>query len=449
MQLASEFKIARFWTRFAAFYLNLFTVFATTALVDLIVINFHLKQFELWSYDFFVFNFKIFLVVIIIDSIIQGIFAVNISKGLLGLRLYDSKYNSPIGLIRSLLRTIFSFFSIAFFGLGYWAIAFNLDSKSLHDLLSSSKVVKTNQGLVMRILSILLQIFSILLGLVITATLVAALIFLPYTLAKSFYSMNNYASLSSELLEKRLRREINIPISNNRIVALIESKNIDYVEFELNDCQQDSYISKTSLVKLGLSLLDYSFIMEELDIKKIKPSVILPVINLKDINNQDLKIENQRFIITEDCDQIGSDLLETWNYKIASDKSLLSLKLYPGDIAILASKDLDKKSKDYLVHVLRRVRLAWDNYLRFLPVDELKQLISQKQLLSNEISFNFDTNSGYIDHITLEAPSKSEEFNQLCHRFFEQLERFRLVPDELRHKKSTTLSLILEYKEVI
>ena len=447
MQIGQDSKIARFWTRFAAFYLNLFFIIAAALLIELVLIKLQIPKFELWTSGFYIHVSKIVLGVFVFDSILQGILTFNLSKFLLGLRLYDSHRDASIGLIRSLIRSVIAIFSVAFFGLGYLAIGFNLDAKSLHDLLISTKVVRIKQNIVGKIVTGFIQVVSILLGLVTTIVLLASLALAPYLGAKSFYSMNLHSHIESSLLTKNL--EIKLPISNNQLTALADAKSIDYIEFELNDYQEDSYISEASLAKLGLSLIDYDLRIEDLDFKKIKPSVVIPALTFKDLNKQDIKVFNQQFIVTQDQDQLGADLLETWDYRIDHDQSFLSLKLYEGDAEILADKELDEASRNYLVYILRKTRLDWDKHLRFMPANELKKFTESKTILENEIKFDLDTKTGYVDHISLEKPSKSEAFNQFCQRFFEELDRFRLVPKGLAAKSKVDLSLVLRYKETI
>lgn len=447
MQVGTDCKIARFWTRFAAFYLNLFLILAAAALIEFVLIKLQIPKFELWTREFYIHTAKIVLAVFVFDSIIQGIITFNLSKFLLGLRLYDSHQDASIGLIRSLIRSVIAIFSVAFFGLGYLAIGFNLDAKSLHDLLISTKVVRIKQNIVGKIVTGFIQVLSILFGLVTTLALLASLALLPYLAAKSFYSMNLHSHIESTLLNDN--REIKLPISNNQLTALADAKSIDYIEFKLDDYQEDSYISVASLAKLGLSLIDYNLRIEDLDFKKIKPSVVIPVLIFKDVNKQDLKVFDQQFIVTKDKDQLGADLLETWDYRIDHDQSLLSLKLYEGDASILADKELDEASRNYLVYVLRKTRLAWDKYLRFMPARDLKEFTETKDILENAIKFDLDTKTGYVDHISLEKPSKSEEFNKFCQRFFEDLDRFRLIPKGLEEKSKLNLSLVLRYKETI
>ncbi|MDA1020798.1 MAG: hypothetical protein O2962_04535 [Cyanobacteria bacterium] len=447
MQVGTDCKIARFWTRFAAFYLNLFLILVAAALIEFVLIKLQIPKFELWTREFYIHSAKIVLAVFVFDSIIQGIITFNLSKFLLGLRLYDSHRDASIGLIRSLIRSVIAIFSVAFFGLGYLAIGFNLDAKSLHDLLISTKVVRIKQNIIGKIVTGFIQILSILFGLILTLALLASLALLPYLAAKSFYSMNLHSHVESTLLRKNL--EVKLPISNNQLTALADAKSIDYIEFELNDYQVDSCISEASLAKLGLSLIDYNLRIEDLDFEKIKPSVVIPALTFKDVNKQDIKVFNQQFIVTKDQDQLGTDLLETWDYRIDHDQSLLSLKLYEGDADILANQELDDDSRNYLVYILRKTRLDWDKHLRFMPANELKKFTESKVVLENVIKFDLDTKTGYVDHISLEKPSKSEAFNKFCQRFFEELDRFRLVPKGLVEKSKVNLSLILRYKETI
>ncbi|MDD9897686.1 MAG: hypothetical protein OXU45_01670, partial [Candidatus Melainabacteria bacterium] len=164
----------------------------------------------------------------------------------------------------------------------------------------------------------------------------------------------------------------------------------------------------------------------------------------------DLVVFNQEFIVTENQNLLGSGLLETWNYQIDLKQSKLVLKYYLSDISILEDKELQIESKYYLLHVLRQIRLAWDDHLRFMDPALLQQFTkSKKRALANSINMKLNTETGYIEHLSLNAPSKSEEFNKFCKEFFDSLDRFRLIPQELIDKKSVDLHVFLTYKETI
>lgn len=449
MQVSTKFSPAKFWTRFASFYLNLFLLIAVSLFVNASLVYIGWRDFEFWTLNFYISWLQVLGVLWILDSIIQGIFTANIAKLLLGLRLYDCNTTGSLGILRSLWRSILSIFSLLFFGLGYFAIAFNLEFKSMHDLLSSSRVVRLKQGMLQNFVTGTIQFFTVVLGLLATIAVLGALAIVPWVIGKSFIAANQYSYVESALFKSKPNAALDLPISNNKIAALANAQSIDYIEFEIHDQERASYISKASLAKLGMGYQDYYLTMQDLDVKKIKPSVILPSFKLKDSSKNDVEIFNQEFILTENQNLLGADLLETWDYTIDLNQSKLVLKYYPGDLEILTNPKLEQESKYYLLHVLREIRLDWDEHLRFMDAGLLEEFTKSKQVFSNQIKMKFNTETGYIEHISLEQPSESEDFNKFCKEFFDKLDRFRLIPQELVDAKSIDLAISLRYKETI
>jgi hypothetical protein len=160
-------------------------------------------------------------------------------------------------------------------------------------------------------------------------------------------------------------------------------------------------------------------------------------------------IHNQRFIVNKTHNELGNDVLALWDNKYDQQNGKLILSLYDGDKKILENPELSQEVKDYLIHILRTIRTDWDEYLKSTSVEALTEFSEAAILPINDISFEFDASTGYIKHLILNKPSESVVFNNLCEDFFKKLERFRLVPDELKTSPPVVLNLTLQYKEMV
>ena len=439
---------AKFWFRFTSFFLDLFLLVFLSYLIMITITTFHLLTVEPFSCHFWILSSIVLASLALISSILQGLTGYDLAKMLLGLKLLDANEDRPIGILRSLFRNVLSILSIALFTLGYLAIAFNIESKSLHDLISSSRVVKLEVNGFQNFIRYIFFFISLLFGLVLSISFIAILSLTPYIIGRSFYNMNKYSSQESAIFNTDLNSSITIPIANNKkIFALTEFKKIDYVEFSLNKLSQYSYISELTLRRLGGTYIDNDLIISPEN--KILRAVIIPKLILKDNNSQDLILRDQRFIIHKTLNELGNDVLALWDNEYDQQNNKLIIHLYDGDKKILADPELNQEVKDYLLHILRTIRADWDEYLKSTSVEALTEFSEAKLLPVNDISFEFDASTGYIKHLILNKPSDSPVFNNLCEDFFKQLERFRLVPEELKSHEPIILNMNLQYKEKV
>jgi uncharacterized RDD family membrane protein YckC len=439
---------AKFWFRFASFFLDLFLFIFLTGLIVLGIINFDLLSIDLFSCNFWMLSGIVFGILILISSIIQGLTGYDLAKAFLGLKLLDANEDRPIGVIRSLFRNLLSIFSILLFTLGYLAIAFNIESKSLHDLISSARVVKLPVNGFQNFIRMIFFLVSLLAGLALSLSLIAALSLTPYVIGRSLYNLNKYSSQESAVFTTDLNSSITIPVaSNKKVFGLTEFKKIDYVEYSLNKLSKYSYITEATLRSLGGSYIDNDLIVDT-ENKPLR-AVIIPRLVLKDSNSQDLIIHDQRFIVNKTHNELGNDVLALWDSKYDQQNGKLILSLYDGDKKILENPELSQEVKDYLIHILRTIRTDWDEYLKSTSVEALTEFSEAPILPVNDISFEFDATSGYIKHLILNKPSESVVFNNLCEDFFKKLERFRLVPDELKASPPVVLNISLQYKEMV
>ncbi len=439
---------AKFWFRFSSFFLDLLLLGLLTDLILAGITNFDLLTVELFSINFWTLASIIFSSLIFLSSIIQGLTGYDLAKACLGLKLLDANEDRPIGVIRSLFRTFLSIISLALLTLGYLAIAFNIEAKSLHDLIASSRVVKLPVNAFQNLIRLFFFFISLVIGLVISISVIAVLALTPYVIGRSFYNINKYSSQESTVFSSDLNGAIMIPVANNKkVFALTELKKIEYVEFSLNKLSKYSYIKEDTLRRLGASFIDYDLIIGPDN--KILKAIIVPNLILKDSNSQDLTIHNQRFIINDELNEFGNDVLTLWNNQYDQASGKLTISLYDGDKKILENPELTQESKDYLLYVLRTIRTEWDEYLKSTPVEALNEFSEMKVLPINDISFELDPATGYIKHLILNKPSESQVFNNLCEDFFKKLERFRLVPEELKTHPSITLNISLQYQEKV
>ncbi len=442
----ATFTPAKFWYRFASFFLNLFILIFLTDLTLAAIISFDLLTVELFSINFWILAGIISASFLVLNIIIQGLSGYDIAKGLLGLKLLDANEDRPIGIIRSFLRTILAALSLLILALGYLAIAFNVESKSLHDLLTSSRVVKLPANGFRNVVRLLFFIISLLLGLVLSLSVITALVVTPYIVGRSFYNINKYASQESADLTNYADAVLTIPVSHNKVFALTELNKIEYIEFNLNKLSSYSFIKESSLERLGVSWMNYDLILCEHN--KLVKAIIIPNLILKDINSHDVIVHNQRFIVNDYVNEFGNDILSLWDnkYELASER--LSISLFPGDRQVIDNPELTQESKNYLLNVLRTIRADWGEYLKSVPVEALTEFSGLLIPPANDVTFEFDPATGYIKQIILNKPSESKTFNDMCESFFKEVKRFRLVPEELKTHPPIMLNINLQYKEI-
>ena len=73
-------------------------------------------------------------------GVLQGLTGSSIGKLISGTHLVNT-LNEPIGIKASLLRSVFSFYSFLFFGLGFFIMFFNNKKQTFHDIIYSTLVL--------------------------------------------------------------------------------------------------------------------------------------------------------------------------------------------------------------------------------------------------------------------------------------------------------------------
>lgn len=445
-----KYKNASFFKRLTAFYLNFFFISLSTAFCAYILVEFNLFGIEFNTYRFWLILLLLFFVFVITDSFFQNLMGANLSKRLLGLKIVDRNTNENIGIFRSLVRCFTGLFSFLLFGLGFIAIAFNKESLSMHDLLSGTKVIQKERNQVLSFITNFFASFVFILGSFFLAIFLAALIFAPISLAKSFYSLAQYSKYDLEDL--KAGKSFNIKINNDKIFAFIYSNKPDYLSFELDPNQEHSSLSWDAAKKLDLELIDYFFVIKnfgsDLSAMKIKPAYLAEHLCFKDINEKDLDLYDFSFILS-DKSIIASDLLDNFAFNVDEQKNQLILKAFRGDSLIINNSEYDLEAKQYLVFMLRKIRRSWTDYLRHSSPEILEDLTDLKSELRNQVDLLVDTETGYVMKATLVKPTGIEAFDKMTENFLSEIERLRMMPDSLKDKKQINIELDLVYQELI
>ena len=143
-----DYKNSNIWQRLADFYLSCFFHFLVLVILILIFVQSGYIEFNIFAPEFWKLSLLIFIGFHLIETLIEGLSGAGIAKHILGMRLLDNLSYKPIGLIRAFLRSILAVFSFLLLGLGFFASGFNQEHKTLHDLLTNSRVVNTpKQGI--------------------------------------------------------------------------------------------------------------------------------------------------------------------------------------------------------------------------------------------------------------------------------------------------------------
>ncbi len=453
----SGLKIAGFWLRIASSYLTLFFLLLNTAVLMSLIYFTRLFSLSFLDYRFWLLSLSVFLFLLLVDSVMQGLTGANLAKILLGLRLVDLNKNTTIGILRSFFRTFLSFFSLFLFGLGFVSMAFNLEKRSLHDALVSSRVLELPRAFLSKLFAAI-SVFTInLIGLLCSFSLVFLIFATPITLLKSMKDMSKLTSFESHLLSNKPKGKLEIPISNSKIFALNRIANYDYIEFDLDKTSKSNYIAESQLSLLGAKLTDYNLRLmdwqEDISKARLQLAVVIPEMIFKDTKEKDLVVKNQKFIINKSKTIIGQEFLNLFNYRVLENSGLLELMLFDEEAEIMAKSELSENEKYYLLDLLKKIRVSWFDYLSKLEAEELAEIeiLSDlaKEKLYNSIEIKPDFKTGYVESVKLLKPSTNKTFNKLCKDFFQNsLPRFTYIPKSLE-SKSMSLEINLQYRALL
>ncbi len=438
---------AGFIRRFAAFCLSIFTYALVIVIILALSFLFHFLEPSFTNPAFWILILEVMLAFMVFESILQGIYGFSIAKLLLGLRLVDYVSAKPIGVFRSLLRTVFASFSTLLLGLGHIAIAFNREHRSLHDLLSSSRVIEEPLAGSKKMFRTVLTFISSFLGLLLIGSLIVVLAILPKQIYKVYSRLNQFPSIDGALLKSSPEEAFVVQLGAGRIVALLQYKDLNYIEFELDPQSPVSSISETTLIDLGAKkYLD--FLPPELTDIEILHLFNIPQLTFKDIQNHDLKIKNQIFTIAEK-NVLGLDVLSLFDYEVLdSNGSYLSLRLPEQNRDLIAEQALDADSKAFVLYTLSNLKIMWDNYLSKIDPEILAKLSAEDtSLLVNLVTLQLNTHTGYVTGLQLKEASPNEEFNRICEEFATVIPRFTKLPSGIKDLEAINLDLELRFKQ--
>jgi uncharacterized RDD family membrane protein YckC len=446
-----DLKYSNIWHRLADFYLSSFLHLFFTLIGVLILIQMNFMELNFFAPQFWTNVFIIFGLYHLIETSIEGLTGFGLAKQILGMRLLDITSSKPIGVFRALLRTIFAIISFLIFGLGFIAIAFNREHKSLHDLLSGSKVVTLPKQGLARFLSIFLTVVTVIPGLIVTIALLGTLSTLPLGATKSLINLSKPSGFQLEAFNIDPELKVNLPYQQKRLTALTELNGLEYIEYNVDPLSRYNYIQPEVLKLLGAKITDYDYFLtdwqDDITRAKLKTVILIPKLTFKDKNNVDLTIYNQKFLIHPSKTSLGTDFLDIFDYQI--NNSAVMLGLFAEDQEVLKDSELDLESKNYLLYVLRSIRAQWRDYQSKFSAPELEEFATVEDKVTTVLELDFDTKAGYIKSAVLTEPSKNEVFNKSCSGFIRGLPKFTNIPTSLQLKESYKLKLSLTYQEIL
>jgi uncharacterized RDD family membrane protein YckC len=446
-----DYKYSNIWQRFADFYLSSFFHLLFSLVVVLLQIQFGCLNFNFFSPEFWINCILVFLTYHLIETIIEGLSGAGLAKQILGMRLVDATYKKPIGIFRSLLRTVFSVFSFLIFGMGFFAIGFNREHKSLHDLLTGSIVINLPKQGFLKFSSIFWTCVALVPGFIISLALLATLSTLPLGMTKSLINLSKTSSFQLDNFISNPELTITLPYQQKRLNALTELNTLEYVEFHVDPLSRYNYIQPEVLQLLGVKITDYDYLLtdwqDDITQAKLKSAIIIPKLTFKDIANKDLVIMNQKFLIHPSKTLLGTDFLDMFDYQINNQTMLVSL--YDEDQELLKEPSLDMDSKNYLLNVLRKIRFDWRLHQANFSALELEEFAKLDDKLSTAIELDFDPQDGYIKSAVILEPTDNEVFNKSCENFLKDLPQFSNVPATLKSKGIQKFKMNLTYREIL
>ncbi len=446
-----DFKYSNIWQRLADFYLSSFFHLLFLLISILILIQLKLLEFSFFLPEFWTKCFWIFVTYHLLETCIEGITGSGLAKQILGMRLLSTSNSKPIGIVRALFRTILALFSFLFFGLGFIAIAFNREHKSLHDLLTGTKVVNIPKQGFLKFISVFWTVLSLAPGLVLTIALLGTFSTVPLGATKSLINLSKPSTFQLESFNVNPELKISLPFQQKRLSALTELNNFEYIEYNIDPLSEYNYIQPDVLRLLGVKFSDYDFLItdwqEDITQAKIKTAILIPKLTFKDQDDKDITVFNQKFLIDASRTVLGNEFLDLFDYQINNQTMIFAL--YSEDQEILKDQNLDIESKNYLLHVLREIRAKWRDYQAQFPAKELEEFAKVEEKLTSLLELDFDTKDGYIKSAVITEPTKNEVFNSSCKKFVKVLPKFTNIPDVLKQRGTYKVKISLTYREIL
>jgi len=439
-------NIASAKDRLTAFYFN-FLFFV--ALVFLLSKLFLFSGEQLWgkiSYSSAIFG-AIF-VILFLNTLIVVKTHNDFGKWILGLKIKNLHGEKSLSLYQLLVRSLISYVSCLILGLGSFAMIFNSERLTLQDLCANTLVVEDpnfkRDNFLIRAFYFISLLTGSLMSLVVATVLVCAPVPLLsnylYEMNLSGYDFSAFYKPRSELEAEFNKEEARIPMSNGQIYALLSFKNgAEYVDFKVDTRSKKNYINQATLTKLRVPQTQIARYFQAGD--KVWNFAVLPYINIeklsiKDIESQEIDIQNQIFHIYNGENRLGAAFLGLFEYGVDKESAQLILKPHPYDVLISQEK-LKPKSKMILSQIYRKLESDWKVKLR----SSSHKFKDSAQRLKYDLVF--DSNSGQITEITLQEPTVDQSLVAFTENFLKEYVILTKLNNELKRIPQVRLSLEL------
>ena len=401
-------------------------------------------------YDSLYFAFPLAL---LLNSLLIAKTHLDFGKLILGLEIVNYHGNKKASFLQVFFRTLVSYISTAVFGLGSFAVMFNSERISFHDLCANTLVVENIHYLRN---NILVRIFHWLIFLVGSGLFLSICLFIllsPYPLLNNYicdtnitaYDVNNYVHSEKEIeiaKFKKIKLEnktgFSIPYSNSQVYALLRFKEkAEFVDFELDPDTEKNYISKLDLEKFASENLKvfryFTFDMDSPLKFKSEPYIIVPVLSIKDDKGHDLDFYNQVFYISDSSNIISYELLKLFEFEKDIDNSELDVKIFDFDQEIF-KYELGKESKFILSQIARNLS---SDYLKAL--EKSGREFSEREKLVYKLVI--DTSYGSIVELTLTNNVKNKDLVAFTEQFLKSYRIMVKFDKELSHKRKVELEI--------
>lgn len=440
-------NIASAKDRLTAFYFN-FLFFV--ALVFLSSKLFLFLGEQLWGkISYFNAIFAAIFVVLFLNTLIVVKTDNDFGKWILGLKIKNLHGEKSLSLYQLLVRSVISYVSCLILGLGSFAMIFNSERLTLQDLCANTLVIEDPNFKRDNFLIKAFYFISLLTGSLMSLLIVTVLVCAPVPLLSNYlydtnltgYDFSAFYKPLSELEPELKKEEVRIPMSNGQIYALLSFKNgAEYVDFKVDTRSKKNYINQATLTKLGVPQTQIARYFQAGD--KVWNFAVLPYINIeklsvKDIESQEIDIQNQIFHIYNGENRLGSTFLSLFDYELEKESAQLILKPHSYDLLLFHEK-LKPKSKMILSQIYRKLESDWRMKLRASSHD----FKNSAQHLKYDIVF--DSNSGQITEITLQEPTVDQPLVAFVENFLKEYVILTKLNNELKRIPQIRLSLELK-----
>jgi uncharacterized RDD family membrane protein YckC len=368
-------------------------------------------------------------------------------KWVIGLEIRNFHADKAVNGYQILVRSVLSYVSVLFFGLGSIAMIFNSERLTLQDLCANTLVVENPNYNRQFFLIKIFHFISLLIGSLVSLAIFTILICAPVPLLSNYLYETNitgYDSVAfyrpvSESEPEFIKEELRIPVSNGQVYALINLKeSAEYLDFQIDANSEKNYINQQTLDKLGIpptKISRYFQLGEEFWTFTVLPYVNLPSISLKDIDSMDINIRGLVFHLHTGENKLGRDFLGLFDYAIDTEASQLVLKPYEYDAALSPEK-LKPKSKIILSQIYRKLYADWAAKLK----SRNNPSVTEQKLNYDVV---FDSNSGHIIELTLLEPKIDQPLVLYAEKFLKDYIVITKLNKELRKLSKIKLKLSL------